>query len=82
MWGGGGELLIKQQFGVKEDVFVKYSNELKREYFATYRHIDKEKEILRSVGFTKIEQYDIYDKSANRFDNTHFWALRAIKPSL
>lgn len=78
----GGGLLIKQQFGVKEDVFVKYSNELKREYFATYRHIDKEKDILKSVGFTKIEQYDIYDKSANRFDNTHFWALRAIKPSL
>lgn len=73
--GGGGTLLIKQQFGVKEDVFVEYSNELKQEYFSVYRHIDKEKEILRSIGFNKIEQYDIYDKQANRFDNTHFWAL-------
>lgn len=75
MWGGGN-LLIKQQFGVKDDVFVEYSSELKQEYFSVYRHIDKEKEILKSIGFSKIEQYDIYNKQANRFDNTHFWALR------
>ena len=56
---------------------MEYSSELQSEYFSVYRHIDKEKAILKSIGFEKIEQYDIYDKQANRFDNTHFWALRA-----
>lgn len=72
---GGGNLIIKQQFGLKEDVIVEYSSELKQEYFSTYRHIDKEIELLKSVGFKKISQFDIYDKNANRWDNTHFFAL-------
>ena len=72
---GKSKLLIKQQFGLKEDVFVEYSNELKQRYFSTYRHIDKEIELLKNAGFKTISKFDIYDKKANRWENTHFYAL-------
>lgn len=72
---GKSKLLIKQQFGLKEDVFVEYSNELKQKYFSTYRHIDKEIELLKNAGFKTISKFDIYDKKANRWENTHFYAL-------
>lgn len=71
----GGKLIIKQQFGVDSDVVVEYSNELQQAYFSTYRYIENEKQILETVGFRSIEQFDIYDKKANRWDNTHFYAL-------
>lgn len=73
-----GKLIIKHQFGLKEDVTVEgYSEELKCNYFSQYRHIDAEAELLKSIGFKTIEVIDIYPKECNRWENTHFYAIVA-----
>ncbi len=73
-----GTLIIKNQFGVKEDVNVSgYSDEQQTEYYAQYRHIDKEIEILRSVGYREVKVTDIYPPECNRWENTHFYAITA-----
>lgn len=74
----GGKLLIKQQFGVNDDVIVNgYSEELKKNYYAEYRHLEKEIEIIKSSGYKNIQKFDIYPPEFNRWENTHFWALVA-----
>jgi len=71
-----GTLVIKNQFGVNEDVIVNgYSEELKTNYYSEYRHIEKEKKLLGKTGFKNIETIDIYPPEYNRWDNTHFYAL-------
>ncbi len=75
-----GVLIIKNQFGVKEDVVVSgYSEEQKTNYFASYRHIDKETLLLENIGYKNIKVVDIYPPEANRWDNTHFYAIVAEK---
>jgi cyclopropane fatty-acyl-phospholipid synthase-like methyltransferase len=76
----GGKFIIKNQFGVKEDVIINgYSEELKTDYFSNYRFIGKENQILQSIGFQNIEVFDIYPPECNRWENTHFYALIASK---
>lgn len=76
----GGRLIVKNQFGVKEDVEISgFSNELKRNYFSQYRHLDKEIRILKETGFRHVEAIDIYPPECNRWDNTHFYAIIAEK---
>lgn len=76
-----GKIIIKGQFGVKEDVLISgLSEELKIDYYSQYRHIDKEVSILKNVGFINIEVIDIYPPKYNRWDNTHFYAITAIRP--
>ena len=71
-----GILIVKNQFGVQEDVVVSgYSEELKAEYYAEYRYLPKEQEILASVGFVDFEVVDIYPPEYNRWKNTHFYAI-------
>jgi len=76
----GGVLVVKNQFGINEDVIVNgYSEELKTNYYSEYRQVDKEMELLRSIGFNNIEKIDIYPPEYNRWDNTHFYALICTK---
>ncbi len=73
-----GKLIIKNQFGVKEDVTVAgYSEEQKTDYYAQYRYILGEVKLLESLGFKNIETFDIYPPEVNRWDNTHFYAIVA-----
>lgn len=75
-----GLLIIKGQFGVKEDVVISgYSNELKTNYYSQYRHIKKEIKILNKIGYKNIEIIDIYPPECNRWKNTHFYAIVATK---
>lgn len=70
------KIIIKNQFGINEDVTVSgYSEEQKTDYFAQYRHINKEVEILKNIGFKNIDVVDIYPPEANRWNNTHFYAI-------
>ena len=69
-----GFFIIKNQFGVNEEVVVdKYSEELKSEYYAVYRHLP--------VAVSSLEEYftvnivDIYPSFVNRWGNTHEYAL-------
>jgi len=76
----GGVIIIKNQFGINEDVFINgYSKELKTNYYSEYRQIDKEIELLKSIGFHNIRKIDIYPPEYNRWDNTHFYALICYK---
>lgn len=72
----GGILIVKNQLGVSDDVTVSgYSEEQKSNYFAQYRFVEKEVGILDNLGFKLQEVVDIYPPEANRWDNTHFYAI-------
>ena len=71
-----GKMIVKNQFGVSEDVLIAgYSEEQKTDYFAQYRHLDKEVKLLKDIGFKNIHTFDIYPPEANRWQNTHFYAI-------
>lgn len=75
-----GRIIIKNQFGVERDVIVQgFSEEQNTDYYAHYRHLDREIEILKDIGFKNTEKFDIYPKEANRWENTHFWAITGEK---
>ena len=75
-----GKLIVKNQFGVNEDVVIEgYSEEQKRDYFAHYRYIRKEVKMLENTGYKNVEVIDIYPPECNRWDNTHFYAIVAEK---
>jgi cyclopropane fatty-acyl-phospholipid synthase-like methyltransferase len=75
-----GKLIVKNQFGVNEDVVVEgYSEEQKRDYFAHYRYVRKEVKMLETIGYKNIEVVDIYPPECNRWDNTYFYAIVAEK---
>lgn len=75
-----GKLIIKNQFGIKKDVVVSgVSEELGKPYYSEYRHLDKEVELLKSIGFKALNVFDVYPSEANRWDNTHFYAIVADK---
>ncbi|MCR5164827.1 MAG: class I SAM-dependent methyltransferase [Thermoguttaceae bacterium] len=71
-----GKFLIKNQFGVREDVLVDgFSEELQCNYYSEYRTLDTETAILKRAGFSHFEVVDIYPPEFNRWENTHFYAL-------
>lgn len=77
----GGVFIIKNQFGLEEDVNVAgYSEEQKTDYWSQYRHIKKEQQILTKIGYEVVEVCDIYPPECNRWPNTHFFAIVGKKP--
>lgn len=73
-----GQLIVKNQLGVKEDVTVAgFSEEIGSNYYANYRHLEGEIALLEKCGFTDVETFDIYPAEYNRWENTHFYALTA-----
>ena len=73
-----GSLIVKNQFGVFEDVIVDgYSPDLGRHYYSEYRHLVWEKSTLAAAGFSSISMHDIYPQECNRWLNTHYYALVA-----
>ncbi len=73
-----GKFIIKNQFGIKETINVSgYSEEQKRDYYSQYRYIEWEKQTLQDLDFQSIEICDYYPKEANRWENTHFYAIVA-----
>jgi len=76
----GGKIIIKNQFGVHQDIVISgYSEELKKNYYSHYRHLDKETALLEQCGFKNITIVDIYPPECNRWENTHFYAFVAEK---
>lgn len=75
-----GKIIVKNQFGIHDDITVEgYSEELKRNYFAQYRHIAKEIGLLERAGYSQVRFFDIYPPECNRWENTHFFAIVADK---
>lgn len=76
----GGVVIVKNQFGVEDDVLISgWSEALKKNYYSSYRFLEHEKQILHDAGFVNVDAVDIYPKEANKYDNTHFYALVAHK---
>lgn len=75
-----GIMIIKHQFGLTEDVTIDgFSEELQSNYFSQYRTIPNEVKILESIGMSNCTHHDIYPPEANRWKNTHFFAIVAHK---
>lgn len=71
-----GKLIIKSQFGVKEDVVVdKYSEELKADYCAIYPALAAEQQLLEE--WYDVTVTDPYPPEFNPWPNTHFYAFVA-----
>lgn len=71
----GGLFILKNQFGIKETKTVTSSKEVGKNYFSQYRFLDFEIERLKDIGFQDIKVHDIYPQEANRWNDTHFYAL-------
>jgi len=52
-----------------------FFKELQSYYFSYYRDLEKEKELLKEIGFKIKQVVDIYPKEYNRWNNTHFYAI-------
>lgn len=75
-----GKIIVKNQFGINEDVFINnFSEELQTMYYAEYRTVEHEKKLLAQAGFKNFEVVDIYPPECNRWDNTHYYAIAAEK---
>jgi len=62
--------------GETETVRVEgFSEELQTDYYSEYRTPEEEEKLLKAGGYRVVEKVDIYPKSFNRWDNTHFYCL-------
>lgn len=70
-----GTLIIKNQWGINEEVKVnKFSEGLNHQYYAIYRKLKEMLILLNNHGF-KVEVNDIYPEEMNKWKNTHEYAL-------
>lgn len=75
-----GKIIVKNQFGIKEDVLVdNFSEEIKAMYFSEYRTLEHEKCLLADAGFKNHQVCDIYPAECSHWENTHYYAIVAEK---
>ena len=75
----GGWLLVSGQWGVKNTVLIdNFSEELQRHYFAEYRTMTDECNLLETIGF-RTELHKILPNIYDRFDDTKFMCIVATK---
>ncbi len=72
-------LILKSQFGVKEDLYIDhFSEELQMDYQSHYRTVEHEMEIAK--GAFKYEVFDIYPDHLNPYENTrHYHVVCTLK---
>ncbi len=76
----GGKFIVKNQFGVIENVVVEGpSKEVGQHYFAEYRKLQQEISLLEELGFRHVEAFDIYPAKFNKWHNTHYYAILGEK---
>jgi len=70
----GGLVIVRTHCGLEADKTIDgYSNELGTEYFAQYRQVDQEMQLMKSFGFSSVEKYDIFPDTLNVWPDTrHF----------
>lgn len=69
-----GVFLSRMHCGIREDVAVNsYSEELKTDYFAEFRQVESEKQLLLSLGFDSVEIHDFLPDTINVWDNTRHY---------
>jgi cyclopropane fatty-acyl-phospholipid synthase-like methyltransferase len=75
MLENNGVFILKNQFGIFETKNVSGSEALGSRYSAQYRFIDLEVKRLESIGFKNVAVHDIYPAKANKWDDTHYYAV-------
>jgi SAM-dependent methyltransferase len=75
MLKNNGIFILKNQFGINKTKTVNSSKDLGDKYFAQYRFLHYEIERLKKIGFEGVLVHDIYPSEANRWSDTHFYAL-------
>ena len=70
----GGTLIVRMHCGLEKTKVVNgYSEELGTNYFAEYRQVDEEINLLKSIGFDNVEKHDILPDTLNVWEDTrHF----------
>lgn len=74
MLKNGGVFIVRMHCGLEKDKVVNgFSEELQTDYFAEYRQVDKEIDLLKKAGFQSVEKFDILPDTLNVWDDTrHF----------
>jgi SAM-dependent methyltransferase len=75
MLKSNGIFILKNQFGINKTKTVNSSKDLGDKYFAQYRFLHHEIERLKKIGFEGVFVHDIYPSEANRWSDTHYYAL-------
>ncbi|MEM7573474.1 MAG: class I SAM-dependent methyltransferase [Bacteroidota bacterium] len=75
MLGPNSYFISRMHCGLQEDVIVDgWSEELQTDYFAEYRQLDKEIELIKASGMSKVETFDFLPDTINVWENTrHFY---------
>lgn len=70
----GGLMIVRTHCGLEADKTIDgFSNELETEYFAQYRQVDQEMQLIKSFGFNTVEKHDIFPDTLNVWPDTrHF----------
>lgn len=72
----GGGLIIRTHCGLETNKIINgYSEELKTNYFAEYRQIDEEEILLKKIGFTSVDRFDIFPDTLNVWKDTRHFIL-------
>jgi cyclopropane fatty-acyl-phospholipid synthase-like methyltransferase len=70
----GGLFVVRMQCGIEKGKTIDgYSDELQTDYFADYRHWEREIEILEKTGFKNIKKFDIFPDSLNVWTDTRHY---------
>lgn len=68
-----GVFIMRIHCGMDETVTVKGSNENGADFFAEYRHVSLENQILKDVGFKDVQILDEAPEELNVWDNTRHY---------
>ena len=70
----GGLLIVRVHCALEEKIVVDgFSEELGTDYFAEFRPVKEEEQLLKDIGFKNVETFDIFPDTLNVWDNSrHF----------
>lgn len=75
----GGVLIIKNQFAKTETKEVHGSEQLGPNYYAQYRTVKTELNVLENCGFIVVGVFDMYENIHNKWPDTHYKAIVVAK---
>jgi SAM-dependent methyltransferase len=78
----GGTFIVRMQCGLEKSKRVDgYSEELKTDYFADYRHWKEEQDLLTDIGFVDHERFDIFPDTLNVWPDSRHFIFICKKPA-
>ncbi len=75
-----GKFISRTHCALEEDIYVDgFSKELQTDYFACYRNVDTEIQLIEDVGFKNVQKFDIFPDTLNVWDNSRHFIFVAEK---